>query len=93
MSSHLDAHDNAAPMAPGPTGPLQGLRIIDVTHALAGPYAGMFLADLGADVIKVEPPSGEMTRHLGPWMRDDEDRVDSGNFAIRNRNSGRSVST
>ena len=86
MSSHLDAHDNAAPMAPGPTGPLQGLRIIDVTHALAGPYAGMFLADLGADVIKVEPPSGEMTRHLGPWMRDDEDRVDSGNYAIRNRN-------
>jgi crotonobetainyl-CoA:carnitine CoA-transferase CaiB-like acyl-CoA transferase len=86
MSSHLDAHDNAAPMAMGPTGPLQGLRIIDVTHALAGPYAGMFLADLGADVIKVEPPTGEMTRHLGPWMRDDEDRVDSGNYAIRNRN-------
>jgi crotonobetainyl-CoA:carnitine CoA-transferase CaiB-like acyl-CoA transferase len=86
MTSHLDAHEHAAPMATAPTGPLQGLRILDVTHALAGPFAAMFLADLGADVIKVEPPSGEMTRHLGPWTRDDEQRVDAGNYAVRNRN-------
>lgn len=73
-------------MSAGPTGPLQGVRIIDVTHALAGPYGAMFLADMGADVIKVEPPSGEMTRHQGPWTRDDEERPYSGNYAIRNRN-------
>jgi crotonobetainyl-CoA:carnitine CoA-transferase CaiB-like acyl-CoA transferase len=86
MNSHLDAHEHAAPMAERATGPLQGLRIIDVTHALAGPFAGLFLADLGADVIKVEPPTGEMTRFGGPWTRDDEERSYSGGYAIRNRN-------
>jgi crotonobetainyl-CoA:carnitine CoA-transferase CaiB-like acyl-CoA transferase len=86
MDSHLDAHEHAAPMAAGPTGPLQGLRIIDVTHALAGPFAAMFLADMGADVIKVEPPTGEMTRFSGPWTRDDEEKPYSGGYAIRNRN-------
>ena len=73
-------------MATLPTGPLQGLRFIDVTHALAGPFAAMFLADMGADVIKVEPPSGEMTRYGGPWTRDDEEKTYSGGYAIRNRN-------
>ena len=86
MSSHLEAHEHAAPMASGPTGPLQGIRIIDVTHALAGPFAAMFLADMGADVIKVEPPTGEMTRFGGPYTRDDEERSYSGGYAIRNRN-------
>ncbi len=86
MTSHLDAHEYAAPMASGPSGPLQGLRIIDVTHALAGPFAAMFLADMGADVIKVEPPTGEMTRFGGPWTRDDEVKAYSGGYAIRNRN-------
>jgi crotonobetainyl-CoA:carnitine CoA-transferase CaiB-like acyl-CoA transferase len=86
MTSHLDAHEQAAPMAAGPTGPLQGIRILDVTHALAGPYAALFLADLGADVIKVESPKGDMTRKSGPWTRDDEERHYSGGYAIRNRN-------
>lgn len=86
MTSHLDAHETAAPMMDRATGPLVGLRIIDATHALAGPFAGLFLADLGADVIKVEPPSGEMTRYGGPWVLDDEERHYAGGYALRNRN-------
>jgi len=44
--------------------PLAGLRILDLTHMLSGPYAGMLLADLGAETIKVEPLQGEGTRAL-----------------------------
>jgi crotonobetainyl-CoA:carnitine CoA-transferase CaiB-like acyl-CoA transferase len=44
--------------------PLAGLRILDLTHMLSGPYAGMILADLGAETIKVEPLQGEGTRAL-----------------------------
>jgi crotonobetainyl-CoA:carnitine CoA-transferase CaiB-like acyl-CoA transferase len=44
--------------------PLTGVRVIDLTHMLSGPYCGMILADLGADTIKVEPLQGEGTRKL-----------------------------
>jgi len=44
--------------------PLAGIRIIDLTHMLSGPYGAMILSDLGADTIKVEPPHGEGTRKL-----------------------------
>ena len=52
------------------TGPLSDVRILDVTQALAGPFGTALLADLGADVIKVEPPSGDMARIVRPWPKD-----------------------
>jgi crotonobetainyl-CoA:carnitine CoA-transferase CaiB-like acyl-CoA transferase len=53
-----------------PTGPLSGLLVADFSRVLAGPYATMLLADLGADVVKVESPGGDDTRAWTPPVRD-----------------------
>jgi crotonobetainyl-CoA:carnitine CoA-transferase CaiB-like acyl-CoA transferase len=61
------------------SGPLAGLRVVEFTHMVMGPACGLVLADLGADVIKVEPsPDGDNTRRLGG--------SGAGFFAIMNRN-------
>lgn len=65
-------------------GPLDGLKVVDLSHALAGPYCTMILCDLGADVIKVEPPSGDLSRAVGPYVDDDITSV-SGYFQSVNR--------
>jgi crotonobetainyl-CoA:carnitine CoA-transferase CaiB-like acyl-CoA transferase len=50
------------------SGLLDGVRVIDLTRVLAGPFAGQVLAEMGADVIKVEPPEGDMARGIGPFI-------------------------
>lgn len=52
--------------APSTTGPMHGVRVLDLTQFLSGPYGTMILGDLGADVVKVEPPSGELSRTIPP---------------------------
>jgi crotonobetainyl-CoA:carnitine CoA-transferase CaiB-like acyl-CoA transferase len=63
------------------SGPLRGLRVLDIATMLAGPYAATLLGDLGADLIKVESPYGDDSRHLGP-ERDGQ----RGPFLSLNRN-------
>lgn len=55
------------PSSPASAGrPLSGVKVLDLSRVLAGPFATMILADLGADVIKAEPPAGDETRRWGP---------------------------
>ena len=51
-------------LSPAKNLPLAGLRVIEFSHMVMGPTCGMVLADLGAEVIKVEPPGGDNTRRL-----------------------------
>ena len=71
-SAHAEAHP--APASPGArTGALDGVLVVDASEGVAGGYAGRLLADLGAEVVKVEPPSGDRLRALGPFPGDSPD--------------------
>lgn len=77
-------------MAAERSAPLAGIRVLDLSRVLAGPWASQILADLGADVVKIEKPgSGDDTRSWGPpWLHDGEGR-DTGEaayFTCANRN-------
>lgn len=69
------------------TRPLEGIKVIDLGHVLAAPFCTMILADLGAEVIKVEPPTGDDSRQFGPFIKEREsNNYQSGYFISINRN-------
>lgn len=73
------------PQAPSPSDaptPLHGVRVVDLSQNLAGPFATQILADLGADVVKVEPPGGDAARQWGPPFVDGQSPL----FLCANRN-------
>ncbi len=69
-----------------PTGALSGLRVIEYSLGISGAMCAKTFADLGADVLKVEPPGGDPSRHLGPFPGDRPDLEASGIFLYLNAN-------
>jgi crotonobetainyl-CoA:carnitine CoA-transferase CaiB-like acyl-CoA transferase len=77
---------------PEPRGPLAGLVVADCSTILAGPLCTMLLADLGADVVKVEPPDGDATRTWGPpWVGSDEEGTRTAAYFLAVNRNKRSV--
>jgi CoA:oxalate CoA-transferase len=68
------------------TGPFTGILVLDLTRVLAGPYCAMMLGELGARVIKIEPPGvGDDSRHYGPYLTAKSGKVKSGYYMSVNR--------
>jgi crotonobetainyl-CoA:carnitine CoA-transferase CaiB-like acyl-CoA transferase len=73
-------------------GPLAGLLVADCSTVLAGPYATMLLADLGADVVKLEPPEGDATRGWGPpWVGSEADGTRTAAYFLAVNRNKRSI--
>jgi crotonobetainyl-CoA:carnitine CoA-transferase CaiB-like acyl-CoA transferase len=73
------------------TPPLEGVRVVDLTHHITGPYCTKLLADYGADVIKVERPGGDPARRLAPFYKDEPHVEGSGLFLALNTNKRSAV--
>jgi crotonobetainyl-CoA:carnitine CoA-transferase CaiB-like acyl-CoA transferase len=77
---------------PSNPGPLAGIRVVDCSTVLAGPYATMLLGDLGADVVKVEPPDGDATRGWGPpWVGGEDPATRTAAYALAVNRNKRSI--
>lgn len=73
-------------MTKSSSGPFSGILVIDLTRVLAGPYCALLMAELGARVIKVEPPrAGDDSRHIGPFVKTKSGGTKSGYFMSINR--------
>src|SRR5690606_7161879 len=68
------------------TSPLDGVRVLDLSQGIAGPFAARLLGDFGADVTKVEPPGGEPGRSLHPLLQEGPESERSLMFAYLNWN-------
>jgi len=78
--------DTPAPPPPASTGPLAGLKVLDLSRVLAGPWCSQILGDLGAEVLKIEQPGqGDDTRKWGPPFLPDGSQ-DSAYYLCANRN-------
>ncbi len=79
-------------MSNQPAGPLAGFRVVDCSTVLAGPYCTMLLGDLGADVVKVEPPEGDATRGWGPpWVGSESDGTRTAAYYLAVNRNKRSI--
>src|SRR5690606_15953178 len=77
---------NDMQMLPEGRGPLHGIKVLDMTAVISGPYATQMLGELGADVIKVEPPQGDGQRLIGPGHH-----LDMGPIFINSNRSKRAI--
>lgn len=66
--------------------PLEGIRVLELTEGVSGPYCGKLLADFGADVVKAERPAGDVARRMGPFPSDTPDAEQSALFLHLNTN-------
>ena len=80
--SHMGPENPPPSPRASPIAPLTGTRVLDLSQNLAGPYGAQILADLGADVVKVEPPGGDPARRWGPPFIGDQSPL----FQTVNRN-------
>ncbi|SNS88151.1 CaiB/BaiF CoA transferase family protein [Antarctobacter heliothermus] len=78
-------------MTSAPRGPLEGVKVIELARILAGPWAGQTLADLGAEVIKIEAPQGDDTRRWGPPFIEREGDTSASYFHSCNRGKASEV--